>query len=111
MVDRYIDTLIGETKDADPERVAKIKEQLRPEGEHAVKRLLAIERVADTQQLRATEAELDERIEGLATRNQMSPAETYARLQKAGRLQTIEREITEEKVFRFLKDQSTVEDA
>jgi trigger factor len=101
MVDRYIDTMLGETKDADPERVERVKEQLRPESEHAVKRLLAIERVADTQQLR---------IESVASRNQMSAAETYARLQKAGRLQTIEREITEEKVFRFLKEKSTVED-
>jgi trigger factor len=110
MVDRYIETMLGETKDADPERLERIKEQLRPESEHAVKRLLAIERVADTQQLRATEGELDERIETLATRNQMSPAETYARLQKAGRLQAIEREITEEKVFEFLKEKSTVSD-
>jgi FKBP-type peptidyl-prolyl cis-trans isomerase (trigger factor) len=110
MVDRYIETMLGETKDADPERLERIKEQLRPESDHALYRLLAIELFSYTQNQLANQGELDERIETLATRNQMSPAETYARLQKAGRLQAIEREITEEKVFEFLKEKSTVSD-
>jgi trigger factor len=110
MVDRYIASVLGDTKGADPERLTAAKQQLRPEGERAVRRVLVIERLADTQNLRATEAELDERIEQLAARSGASTAEVYARLQKAGRLEVMEREITEEKVFAFLKAQSEIQE-
>ena len=110
MVERYIDSVLGDTKGVDPERVEAARQQLRPEGERAVRRVLVIERLADTQGLRATETELDERIEQLASRSGASTAEVYARLQKAGRLEVMEREITEEKVFAFLKEQSEIQD-
>jgi trigger factor len=110
MVDRYVDSVIGETKGVDPERLAALKEQLRPEAEAAVRRALVLERVADQQGLRPTEAELDQRIEELASRSSSSPAEVYARLQKSGRLEAMEREITEQKVFDFLKEKSRIED-
>jgi trigger factor len=110
MVERYIDSVLGDTKGADAERLAAAKQQIRPEGERAVRRVLVIERLADTQGLRATEGELDERIEQLASRSGASIAEVYARLQKAGRLEVMEREITEEKVFAFLKEQSEIQE-
>jgi trigger factor len=110
MVDRYIESVLGDTKGADPERLAAAKQQLRPEGERAVRRVLVIERLADTQGLRAKETELDERIEQLASKSGASTAEVYARLQKAGRLEVMEREITEEKVFGFLKEQSEIQE-
>jgi trigger factor len=110
MIDRYMDSVLGDTKGVDPERLATLKEQLRPEAEGAVRRALILERVADQQGLRATEAELDARVEELAARSSASPAETYARLQKSGRLETLEREITEQKVFSFLKEKSRIED-
>ena len=106
----YIASVLGDTKGADPERLTAAKQQLRPEGERAVRRVLVIERLADTQNLRASEAELDERIEQLAARSGASTAEVYARLQKAGRLEVMEREITEEKVFAFLKAQSEIQE-
>ena len=109
MVDRYVETVVGDTKGVDAERLQHLREQLRPEGERAVKRLLVIERLAETHGLRVTEAELDERIEGIAGQNQVSPAEVYGRLQKAGRLETLEREMTEDKVFAFLRDKSQIE--
>ena len=37
------------------------------------------------------------------------PGQVYASLQKAGRLQEIERAITEEKVFKWLLERNTVE--
>jgi trigger factor len=110
MVSRYVDSVLGETKGADPERLAQVKEQLRPEAEGAVRRALILERVAEQQQLRATEAELDERVEQMAARTGSSAAEVYARLQKSGRLEQMEREITEQKVFDFLKEKSRIED-
>jgi trigger factor len=111
MVDRYTQTIIGDQPELSKERLAEIKENVRPESERAVKRLLLIERVADTQALRATEADLDLRIQEIAQRGGSTPEKVYASLQKAGRLETLEREITERKVFEFLKQQSTITDA
>ncbi len=111
MVDRYIDSLLGQTEGADPEKMAQFREQLRPEGERAVKRILLIEQIAESQELRATEDEIDERIEEIAERAATPPAQVYARLQKSGGIDQLEREITETKVFDFLKEQSEITEA
>jgi trigger factor len=110
MVDRYADTVIGRAE-LPPERLAEVKEQIRPEAERAVKRILVLDRVAETQGLTATEEELDARIEEIAGRNDTTAAKVYAELQKAGRLEALERELTEGKVFEFLKEQSKIIDA
>ncbi len=108
MVDRYLDTILGEAKDVPAEKLAEAREQIRHEAERQVKRILAIDRVADARGLAATEDEIDNRVEEIATANATSPAKVYASLQKAGRLESIEREITERKVFDFLKAQSEI---
>jgi trigger factor len=110
MVDRYAETVIGRAE-LPPERLAEVKEQIRPEAERAVKRILVLDRVAETQGLTATEEELDARIEEIAGRNDTTAAKVYAELQKAGRLEALERELTEAKVFEFLKEQSKIIDA
>ena len=110
MVDRYVESMLGDTRNADPERLARVKEQLRPDAERAVRRIVVLERVADTQGLSASEAEIDERVEAIAEKNQITPSEAYARLQKSGRLEALEREITEEKVFAFLEGKSEITD-
>lgn len=111
MVDRYIESVMGDTEGVDPEKVEEARAQIRPEAERAVKRFLVLERIAETQELRATEDEIDERIEEIAEKNDMSPSELYGRLQKSGRLEQIERDITETKVFDFLEQQSEIVDA
>ena len=111
MVERYTDTILGEQPGIPKERMAEIKENLRPEAERSVKRLLLLERVAETQRLDATEAELDVRIQEVADRSGSTPEKVYASFQKAGRLEALERELTERKVFDFLKQQSTITDA
>ena len=84
---------------------------LQPEAERAVKRFMLTDRIAQTKALEANEEELDERIEEIAQKNDTDPAKVYAELQKAGRLETLERELTETKVFDFLKAQSEITDA
>ena len=64
---------------------------------------------ADREKLAASESELDDRVAELATRRGGDVGQLYASLQKAGRLKEIERSITEEKVFKWLLDQNTVE--
>src|SRR5258705_2040650 len=91
------------------ERWPKFAEEFRPEAEAQVRRDLVLDHVMEAQQLRATEAELDQRIQELAERRGMPPAQLYASLEKAKRLRDVERSITEEKVFAYLLSQSTVE--
>ena len=110
MVDRYADTVLGEQKQLSPERLQEVRESILPETERAVKRLLVVDRVAQIQQLDATEEEMDGRVEEIAAQNDTTPSQVYANLQKAGRLESLEREITEKKVFDFLKSQSSITD-
>src|SRR5467141_4397032 len=91
------------------ERWPQFAEEFRPVAEAQVRRDLVLDHVMDAQQLRATEAELDQRIQELAERRGMPPAQLYASLEKAKRLRDVERSITEEKVFAYLLSQSTVE--
>ena len=110
MVDRYTQGLLGDQPGIPEDRKAEILESIRPEAERAVKRLMVIDRVAQTQNLDATEEEIDQRIEEIAEKNGTAPEKVYASFQKAGRLEALEREITERKVFDFLKSQSEITD-
>lgn len=108
MVHRYADSLIGEQKGLPAERLQEIRERIRPEAERVVQRILVIERIAEIQGLAATEDDLDQRIEEIAAANDTDPAKVYAQLQKSGRLEQLERELTERRVFDFLKSQSEI---
>ncbi len=110
MVDRYAEGVIGSAR-LDEEHKSLLLQQIGPEAERAVKRILMVERVAETQGLAASEVELDERIEEIAAANEATPAKIYAELQKSGRLDAVERELTEKKVFDYLKEQSEIIDA
>jgi trigger factor len=78
-------------------------------AERQVRRDMVIDSIAEKQGLAATEADIDDRIAEVAKQRGADPGQVYASLQKAGRLAEIERSITEEKVFRWLLDQNTVE--
>ena len=108
MVDRYAESVLGNPEGVSPEKLAEAKEQITPQAEHAVKRILAIDRLSELQGLRATEEELDARVEEIAEKSGDTPAQIYASLQKSERLEALEREITEKKVFDFLKEQSEI---
>ena len=82
--------------------------QFRPIAMRQVQRDLILNAVGEKEGLRATEAELDERIAAMAAARGVSPAEVYKSLEEAKRLPEMERSLTEEKVFGFLLSQSTV---
>ena len=111
MVDRYVESVLGNPEGVPPEKLTEAKEQLSPQAEHAVKRILAIDRLSEIQELGATKEELDDRIGEIAEKNGDTPARIYASLQKGERLEALEREITERKVFDFLKEQSEITEA
>jgi len=93
------------------ERWPQFAEEFRSIAEAQVRRDLVLDYVVESQNLRAAEAELDERIQQLAERRGMPAAQLYASLEKAKRLRDVARSITEEKVFAYLLSQSTVEQA
>ena len=92
------------------DQLGAFEAQFRPVAVSQVQRDLALDAVIEAQSLRATEAELDERIGGMAAARNVPAGEMYASLQKANRLGELERSITEEKAFAFLLQQSTVDE-
>lgn len=79
-----------------------------PVAKEQVKRELALDAVTTAQNLRASEDDLDARIAEMAAARGVEPGKLYASLQQGKRLGELERTITEEKVFSWLLEQSTV---
>jgi trigger factor len=73
-----------------------------------VRRELILDAVATAQNLRATEEDLDERVARLAAARGIEAGKLYASLQQTKRLGELEHSITEEKIFGWLLQQSTV---
>jgi trigger factor len=92
------------------EQLAGFEQQFHPIAENQVKRDLVLDAIVETHGLRATEAELDERVNAIASARGTPAGQVYASLQKANRLQELERSVTEGKVFDFLLKQSTIEE-
>lgn len=92
------------------ERLQEFAAEFGPIAERQVMRDLIVDYVRREQGLEATEGEIDNRIEEIATRRKVKPAEVYASLQKAGQIPELERNIIEEKVFSYLVAQSAVKD-
>ncbi|MFQ5678945.1 MAG: trigger factor [Gemmatimonadota bacterium] len=109
MVERYLDGLIEAPEGADPEQVATARDSLRPAAELGIKRQLILDTLAEREGLEATEEELRARIAELAERRGERPEELRRRLGREKRLPGLRRQITVEKVFEHLKNQSTVE--
>src|SRR5881296_2695863 len=86
-------------------------QELRPVAEAQVRRDLILDWLVEHHGLRATDAELAEKLREIAARRGTPVAEVRAALEKAKRLRDLERGLTEEKVFTFLLSQSTVEPA
>lgn len=80
-------------------------------AERQVRRDFLLETIASRESLTATEADVDERVEKIAEARNESPSQIYSQLQKSGRLQELEREITEERVFTWLLEKNTVSPA
>ncbi|MBA3759711.1 MAG: trigger factor [Gemmatimonadales bacterium] len=92
------------------DQLPAFEQQFHQIAETQVKRDLALDALVEAHGLRATEAELDERINTMAGARGVPAGQIYASLEKSKRLGELERAITEEKVFDFLLTQSTVEE-
>jgi trigger factor len=118
MVERYLDAMTGQDRMDErqrarltaeqAERISQMRGVLRPQAEAALRRLMVVEHLADREGLRATSDEVDARVEKLAEEHGVSPSDAWIQLEKSGQIQSLESEITEEKVFSFLRQQNTV---
>ena len=108
----WVDRLAGayaEAYQVPEEDRARFAQEFRPVAERQVRRDLVIDAIAEREKLAATEADVDDKIAELAATRNVEPGQLYASMQKAGRLQELERSITEDRVFEYLLSQNTVE--
>lgn len=93
------------------EEIVKFAEEIQGMAERQVRRDLILDTLADREKLTATEADVDAKVAELAGKRNEDPGKLYASLQKAGRLRELERGITEERVFAWLLERNTIEQA
>jgi trigger factor len=112
MVDRYLEAVAGDAPEGTPpEKVEEMKTAVRPRAEKAVRTLLAVDSLARANDLAATPFEVADRVDRIARRNGVQPETVDAQLRRNGRMESLERDITEGKVFEFLKQQSEIIEA
>ena len=87
---------------------ARFGQEFRPMAERQVRRDLIVDTLAERESLTARASDVDARVEEMAKARNADPGQVYAQLQKAGRLQEIERELTEARVFAWLIERNTV---
>ncbi|MEO8199000.1 MAG: trigger factor [Gemmatimonadota bacterium] len=92
------------------EQTDKFAGEFRPLAETQVRRELVIDAIIEKNNLAASEADLDERVASMATARGVPAGQLYASLQKSNRLSELQRALTEEKAFKFLLEQSTVDE-
>ena len=90
------------------DQVDKFATEFGPMAESQVRRDLMLDHIAEKHDLKATEEDIDERVEKIAESRNTEPGKVFASLQKDNRIRELERSITEEKVFTYLLEQSTI---
>ena len=110
MVDRMLHGLLHAYQ-VPPEKAEAFYQEFRPIAVGQVRRELVLSSIAERENLRAAEADVDARIARIAEQRGSEPAKVYASLEQAKRLPELERSLTEEKVFAWLLPQSTVTEA
>jgi len=90
------------------EEQERFRAEFRPIADRQVRRDLIIDSIAEREQIKATESDIDERVAEVAAKRNADPGQVYASLQKAGRLREIEQSITEEKVFAWLMERNEI---
>lgn len=92
----------------DPAQSEAFATSFAPVAEAQVRRELILDAVTTAQNLRATEAEIDARVATMAAARGIEPGKLYAQLEQQKRLHDLEHQLTEEKAFGWLLEQSTI---
>ncbi len=109
MVEDYMDRMLDAPEDVDPEELEQARQQVRPRAERQIKRHLILDRLTEREELEATEDEVDERIREIADAEGMEPGAVRRQLARDDRMESLRRQISAEKAFDYLKEQSSIE--
>ena len=109
LVDRYLDEMIQAPEDADAEKVREARTELAPLAEGRIKEQLLIDKIIERQELKASEEEVREEIERLAGDRGISTQEFRRQLAREGSFDGVGRNLAVEKVFEYLKGESSIE--
>jgi trigger factor len=93
------------------EEIGKFAGEMGQMAERQVRRDLILDTLAEREKLAAGEADVDAKVAELAEKRGEDAGKLYASLQKAGRLRELERSITEERVFAWLLERNTIDQA
>jgi len=107
----WVSTLLdayGKAYQVPPDESERFATEFRPVAERQVRRDLIVETLAERESLKATEADIDERVAEMAAKRNADVSQVYMSLQKAGRLKEIEQAVTEDKVFKWLLSRNEV---
>ena len=111
IVEAYTDAVVRDAEGVDPEQLQGIRDEIRPSSEFAVRRELIVDRIVAEHDLRPSEDDVGARVEALARDMGEPSGKVLARLRKSGGLRTIERQLTEARLFDFLRGRSDITDA
>jgi len=109
LVDRYLDEMIQAPEDADQEKVREARTELAPLAEGRIKEQLVIDQIIEHQELKASDEEVREEIERLAGSRGISTAEVRRQLAREGGFDAVGRNLAVEKVFEYLKRESSID--
>jgi trigger factor len=93
------------------EELGKFGDEIRGMADRQVRRDLILDTIAERESLTAGEKDVDAKVAELAEKRGVEVGTLYASLQKAGRLRELERSITEERVFTWLLERNTIDQA
>jgi trigger factor len=109
MLTDYLKQVVPEQDGDDPAQLDEIRRSAAPAATNGIRRMLIVDRIATMESLNATPDDVSRRIDEIAERAGQPQARIRAALAKEGRLDEIENEITEQKVFDYLLSLSTIE--
>jgi trigger factor len=113
MVDQYLANMIGDQRQlladgAEPERLAEVRDVLKPGAERALRRYYILNSIADREGLRATETDVDQAIADRVDPSKSSVTETRRQLERSGELDDLRFHLTMERVFVWLREHSDI---
>jgi trigger factor len=115
LIERYLTGMMSDQRGplgkVPEERQTDLREILRPGAERALKRYYILRRVAETEGLEASDAQLEEAIAERAGETGLEPREVRRRLEKAGDLEDLRLHLTMERVFGWLRENSQITEA
>lgn len=110
MVEQYLANLLGDRMggEVDEERLAEVRQALRPGAERALRRHYILNHLADREGLRASDEEVDAAIAERIDAGKTSVADTRRRLARSGEIEDLRFHLTMERVFEWLRRGSEI---